>query len=67
MVRQLLKPGITGWAQVNNLRGEIKNHEDIKKRVESDLWYLENWSIWLDIRILFLTIYQVFSGDKNAY
>jgi putative colanic acid biosynthesis UDP-glucose lipid carrier transferase len=67
MVRQLLKPGITGWAQVNSLRGEIKNQEDIKKRVESDLWYLENWNIWLDIRILFLTIYQVFSGDKNAY
>jgi lipopolysaccharide/colanic/teichoic acid biosynthesis glycosyltransferase len=62
-----LKPGITGWAQVNSLRGEIKNQEDIKKRVESDLWYLENWNIWLDIRILFLTIYQVFNGDKNAY
>jgi putative colanic acid biosynthesis UDP-glucose lipid carrier transferase len=67
MVRQLLKPGITGWAQVNSFRGEIKNQEDIKKRVESDLWYLENWNIWLDIRILFLTIYQVVSGDKNAY
>jgi putative colanic acid biosynthesis UDP-glucose lipid carrier transferase len=67
MVRQLLKPGITGWAQVNNLRGEIRNQEDIKKRVESDLWYLENWTIWLDIRIIFMTIYHVFSLTKNAY
>ncbi len=67
MVRQLLKPGITGWAQINGLRGEIKNQEDIKKRVEYDIWYLENWSIWLDIRIIFMTIYQIFIGNKNAY
>jgi putative colanic acid biosynthesis UDP-glucose lipid carrier transferase len=60
-------PGLTGWAQVNNLRGEIRNQEDIKKRVESDLWYLENWTIWLDIRIIFMTIYHVFSLTKNAY
>ena len=67
MIRQLLKPGITGWAQVHSLRGEITNPEQIKMRVASDLWYLENWNIWLDIRIIFLTIYHVFNGDKNAY
>ncbi|MEQ1799014.1 MAG: sugar transferase [Lacibacter sp.] len=41
--------------------------EDMEKRVEHDLWYMENWSIWLDVRIIFLTIYQVFKGDKNAF
>lgn len=67
MVRQFLKPGITGWAQVNGYRGEISNPDQIIMRVNKDLWYLENWSLWLDIQILFLTIYQVFKGDKNAY
>lgn len=67
MVRQFLKPGITGWAQVNGYRGEITNPEQIKMRVNKDLWYLENWSLWLDIQILFLTVYQVFKGDKNAF
>ncbi len=67
MIRQFLKPGITGWAQVNGFRGEITNPEQIKKRVSNDLWYLENWNIWLDVRIMFLTVYNVFRGDKNAY
>ncbi len=67
MVRQFLKPGITGWAQVNGYRGEITNPEQIKMRVNKDLWYLENWTLWLDIQILFLTVYQVFKGDKNAF
>ena len=67
MIRQLLKPGITGWAQINSFRGEITNPEQIKMRVASDLWYLENWNIWLDLRIIFLTVYQVFAGDKHAY
>lgn len=67
MVRQFLKPGITGWAQINSFRGEITNHLQLKMRVASDLWYLENWNIWLDLRIIFLTVYQVFAGDKNAY
>jgi len=67
MIRQFLKPGITGWAQVNGYRGEITNPEQIQMRVNMDLWYLENWSLWLDIQILFLTIYQVFKGDKNAF
>jgi putative colanic acid biosynthesis UDP-glucose lipid carrier transferase len=67
MVRQFLKPGITGWAQVNGYRGEIRELVHIKKRVEYDLWYLENWSLWLDVRIMFLTVYNVFKGEENAY
>ncbi len=67
MVRQFLKPGITGWAQVNGFRGEISNPEQIQMRVIKDLWYLENWSLWLDLQILFLTVYHVFKGNKNAY
>ena len=67
MVRQFIKPGITGWAQINGYRGEITNPEQIKMRVQNDVWYLENWTLFLDIKILFLTIYFVFRGDSNAY
>jgi lipopolysaccharide/colanic/teichoic acid biosynthesis glycosyltransferase len=67
MIRQFLKPGITGWAQINGYRGEIKDDTAIKMRVTNDLWYLENWNIWLDLRIMFLTIYKVFAGDEKAY
>ena len=67
MVRQFIKPGITGWAQINGYRGEISNPEQIKMRVNKDLWYLENWTLWLDIRILFLTVFYIFKGDKKAY
>jgi undecaprenyl-phosphate galactose phosphotransferase/putative colanic acid biosynthesis UDP-glucose lipid carrier transferase len=54
--RQHVKPGITGWAQVNGYRGETPTRELMAKRVEFDLWYIKNWSIWLDIRILFRTL-----------
>jgi putative colanic acid biosynthesis UDP-glucose lipid carrier transferase len=67
MIRHFVKPGITGWAQVNGFRGEISEPRQIKLRVQNDLWYLENWNIWLDIRILFMTIYTIIRGDKNAY
>lgn len=67
MIRQFLKPGITGWAQVNGFRGEITEDEQIINRVNEDLWYLENWTIWLDIRIMFMTVYKVFKGDENAF
>ncbi len=67
MIRQFLKPGITGWAQINGYRGEITNPDQIKMRVNKDLWYLENWTLWLDIQILFLTVYHVFKGNKNAF
>lgn len=67
MVRHLLKPGITGWAQVNGYRGEINGNEQILGRVECDIWYSENWSLWLDMRVVFLTVYNMFKGEQNAY
>ena len=67
MVRHFLKPGITGWAQVNGFRGEIDDPIKLIRRVEHDLWYLNNWSFWLDVRIVFRTFYNVLRGDGNAY
>lgn len=67
MIRQFVKPGVTGWAQVNGFRGEIKKEEQLRKRIEHDIWYLENWSLWLDFRIIFLTLYITIKGDKNAF
>lgn len=67
MIRQFLKPGITGWAQVNGYRGETKQVYLMHKRVEHDLWYMEHWSLWLDIRIIFLTIVNAIRGEKNAF
>jgi Undecaprenyl-phosphate glucose phosphotransferase len=64
--RHRVKPGITGWAQVNGWRGETDTEEKIIKRVEHDLYYIDNWSIWLDIRILLRTVGVVFSRE-NAY
>jgi putative colanic acid biosynthesis UDP-glucose lipid carrier transferase len=67
MVRHFLKPGITGWAQVQGLRGETRTTESMQKRVESDVWYLENWSFLLDLKIIFLTIWNSVKGDENAF
>lgn len=67
MVRHLIKPGISGWAQVNGYRGETETPELMKKRVEYDLWYLENWSLMLDVKILFMTIINLFKGEEKAY
>ena len=67
MIRQFLKPGITGWAQIKGYRGEVTTPEQIQMRVSYDLWYLQNWTLMLDLKIIFLTVYQVFRGDKNAY
>lgn len=67
MIRQLLKPGITGWAQVHGYRGETKNIELMEKRVEYDLWYVENWSTALDLRVIVLTIINVIRGEEQAY
>lgn len=67
MVRQFLKPGVTGWAQVNGFRGEIKDKEQLCGRIEHDIWYMENWNIWLDIHIMAKTIYRMFKGDQNAF
>ena len=67
MRRHLVKPGITGWAQVNGFRGETKDPIQMQKRVDYDLWYIENWSLMLDIQIIILTIWQMSKGDRNAY
>jgi lipopolysaccharide/colanic/teichoic acid biosynthesis glycosyltransferase len=67
MVRQLVKPGITGIAQVRGYRGETKEIEDMEGRVRLDVWYIENWSLPLDINVVFLTIWNVFKGDEKAY
>jgi putative colanic acid biosynthesis UDP-glucose lipid carrier transferase len=67
MMRHFLKPGITGWAQVNGYRGKTSNPIQMRKRVASDIWYLENWSTMLDVKIIFLTIINVFKGEENAY
>ena len=67
MVRQFLKPGITGWAQIKGCRGEIKTTGDVQNRLECDLWYLENWSLWLDTKIILLTVLNMIKGEKNAY
>jgi putative colanic acid biosynthesis UDP-glucose lipid carrier transferase len=67
MIRQFAKPGITGWAQVNGLRGETKSVSQMKKRIEHDIWYLENWSFFLDLKIVFLTAYKTIKGEDNAF
>jgi undecaprenyl-phosphate galactose phosphotransferase/putative colanic acid biosynthesis UDP-glucose lipid carrier transferase len=64
--RHHVKPGITGWAQVNGFRGETSHIEQMRKRVDFDLWYINHWSIWLDLRILLKTGIEV-SRSKNAY
>ncbi len=67
MIRHFVKPGLTGWAQVNGYRGEIKENELLRKRVEFDTWYIENWSIYLDLRIIIQTMLVTLQGDKNAF
>ena len=68
MVRHLAKPGITGWAQVNGFRGETKEVWMMEERVKRDIWYVENWSIWLDLRIIYLTVKNmVLRKDTAAY
>ena len=66
MLRHMIKPGITGWAQVNGWRGETNTIYKMRKRVEYDLEYMREWSLWLDIKIIFLTVFRGFT-DKNAY
>lgn len=66
MRRHKVKPGITGWAQVHGWRGETDTLEKMQRRIEFDLYYIENWSLWLDIKIIFLTFFSGFV-HKNAY
>jgi len=67
MLRHTVKPGITGLAQVNGFRGEIKNHEDLSKRVDLDVQYVENWSLNLDLKIMFQTVWVILRGQRQAY
>ena len=67
MVRHFSKPGITGLAQVTGYRGETKELWQMEERVKRDIWYIENWSFWLDIKIIFMTIKSVFVHDEHAY
>ena len=66
MRRHLVKPGITGWMQINGMRGEVDSDAIIHKRAELDLYYVQNWSLWLDIKIIALTALREF-GNKKAY
>jgi Undecaprenyl-phosphate glucose phosphotransferase len=63
--RHNVKPGITGWAQIHGFRGEIDSDEKMRKRVEHDLFYIDNWSLWLDLKILFRTVFSA-AGYRNA-
>lgn len=67
LVRHQAKPGITGWAQVNGLRGESGNPNLLKARIEHDIWYIEHWTFLLDLKIIFLTFWRMIIGDKQAY
>lgn len=67
MVRHYVKPGITGWSQVSGFRGETRELSQMEGRVDNDIWYIEHWSLSLDIYIIFKTIFNVVRGDKQAY
>ena len=67
MARHFVKPGITGLAQIKGFRGEVETHHDIISRVKYDIFYIENWSILLDIEIIFKTIYNIIRGDEKAF
>ncbi len=67
MGRHYVKPGITGLAQVKGYRGEVKTDDDIINRLKYDLFYIENWSLWLDIKIILFTVFNVIRGDDKAY
>lgn len=68
MIRHLVKPGITGWAQINGCRGETKELSEMKERVEKDIWYIEHWSVELDVSIILTTIWQMIRhNDEKAY
>jgi putative colanic acid biosynthesis UDP-glucose lipid carrier transferase len=66
MLRHIVKPGITGWAQINGYRGETETLDKMEQRIVYDLYYIDNWSLWFDLKIIFLTVFKGFI-DKNAY
>ena len=67
MVRHMVKPGITGWAQVNGYRGITDELWKMERRVEFDTWYIENWSFFLDLKIMVRTIINAVKGESNAF
>jgi putative colanic acid biosynthesis UDP-glucose lipid carrier transferase len=68
MVRHFAKPGVTGWAQINGFRGETKLVKDMENRAAADIWYIENWSFFLDIKIVLSTAWSMaFKKDENAF
>ena len=67
MLRHLIKPGITGWAQVNGYRGETRELWQMERRVEYGGGDIEHWNFWLDIKIIFLTVFNAFKGEKNGF
>lgn len=67
MVRHFVKPGITGLAQVRGYRGEIKNKKDMENRIRLDIYYIENWSFFLDLKIIFKTTINLFKTEEKAY
>ena len=67
MVRHFSRPGITGWAQVTGFRGQTKELWQMEERIRRDIWYIENWSFWLDLKIILMTFTSFFKNDKNAY
>jgi putative colanic acid biosynthesis UDP-glucose lipid carrier transferase len=66
MLRHKVKPGITGWAQINGWRGETETLNKMEQRIKHDIWYIHNWSFWLDLKIIALTMFKGFLS-KNAY
>ena len=67
MVRPAVKPGITGWAQVNGYRGITDQLWKMERRVEHDVWYIENWTLLLDLKIMVRTVINAIHGEKNAF
>jgi putative colanic acid biosynthesis UDP-glucose lipid carrier transferase len=67
MVRHFIKPGITGLAQSNGFRGEVATEKDIINRVKYDIFYLENWSLLLDLKIILQTVLNILKGEDKAY
>jgi putative colanic acid biosynthesis UDP-glucose lipid carrier transferase len=66
-VRLYVKPGITGLAQVKGFRGEIETDDEMVNRIKYDLFYIENWSLLLDVKIIVLTVINIFKGQEKAY
>lgn len=67
MIRHFVKPGITGWSQVNGFRGETKEIQQMEGRIQGDIWYIEHWNFWLDLYIIYKTVANALHGEDNAY